>query len=543
MCRTVDGNNIPFAKASLGFSSSMILWFDSWRNHVLHSSIYVGVITVCLRSSSKGNKNSGRTNATVPSMIANWLVAGFAAYCLKGELVFMWKRRRLPPGDSGLPIVGHLPTIMNEGESAAVNAIRKYGPLSTHNLLMNPVVLMTDEEDVRWAMTQERKGKLKALMLPHFLKLVGEDSIMVKSGEEHKRLRKVFEPAFTPTAIRDYATTIDSEVQKKLTQWSESGKYQGPVEWALLAMRIFFVCAFGEANDEKMVKLADLFNKWIKGFSAPIPMRIPGTTLAKAHVVKAELGNMLKEMVDEFKEQNPPDSNAAKTSVLGRLCYAEDENGKLPTEKVLIDNLRFFLFAGFDTTKASFGAISYYLKQHPKLEAALVKEVQGFRGEVLDIDKLKNEAPVLNALMAESWRLAAPLASHATVAAEDLEYKGYLIPKGTFVTADVHAHAKMNNELYPGAEIFCFERWLPKDHPLYDPSKANTEEIDYNVMSSKFRSFNHGPHMCLGAHFAKLEVRIVLTRLFQSYKLEVRNETVANFPLKQILSEFKVAKL
>ena len=508
MCCTVNDRGTPSVKVTNGS------WFDTWRNHVLHSSVYVGVITVCLRCSSRywsKDVNDGNNNQSgFPWLVANWLIGSLAAYGLKGELTYMWKRRRLPPGDSGLPIVGHLLAVMDDGERLCTKSIQKYGSFTTYNLLMNPVVLLLDEDSVRWAMTQERKGKTKALILPHLLSLLGEDSIMVKSGEEHKRLRKVFEPAFTPAAIRDYAAAIDNETQKKLEQWSESGEFQQPTEWALLAMRIFFVCAFGEADDERMVELADLFSKWIKGFSAPIPMRIPGTALAKAHVHKAELGRVLKEMIHEFKEKNPPDSNAAKTSVLGRLCYSIDENDNPPTEKVLIDNLRFFLFAGFDTTKASFGAISHFLKQHPKLEEALAKEVQGFSGDVLDIDQLKNEAPILNAVMAESWRLTPPLSSHTTVAMEDLEYKGYLIPKGTFVGTDNQVHPRMDDELYPSAEAFCFERWLPKGHPLYDPSKANTEKIDYNVMSSKFRPFNHGPHMCLGAHFAKLEVRIVL---------------------------------
>jgi cytochrome P450 len=543
MCRLTE---LPSASSS---GSSCTGWFPTWRNHLFHSSVYAVVIAMCWRSSEvgKGSSSSSSNNnhATILHTAANCIIAGIAGYCLKSELSYMIQRRNLPPGDSGLPIVGHLPGLMDNAEAMTVKRIKKYGSICTFNIMMTPVVCVTDEEDVRWALMQERKGRSKALILPHFRKLLGEESIMVKSGEDHKRLRKIFEPAFTPMAIRDYAAAIDFEAQKKLAQWCDSGEFQEPREWALLAMRIFFVCAFGEADDERMKKLAYLFENWVDGFNAPIPMKIPGTLLARAHGFKDELGNVLKEMIHEFKEKNPPDSTAAKTSVLGRLCYAVDDDGNMPTETVLIDNLRFFLFAGFDTTKASFGGMSHYLKKHPKVEELLVKEVQNFKGDaaVLDVDQLKNEAPILNAIMAESWRLTAPLNSHSTVATEDLEYKGYFIPKGTFISIDIHAHAQMNNELYPEAEKFVFERWLPKDHPLYEPDKANTTEIDYNVMSSKFRTFNHGPHMCLGAHFAKLEVRIVLTRLFQSYKLEIRNETVTTFPTKQLLNEFKLTKL
>lgn len=448
----------------------------------------------------------------------------------------------MPPGDSGLPIFGHLPALINDTESFFVKKIQRYGPIITMNALMKPVFFLSDEEDVRWAMNQERKGKTKAFILPHFQKLLGENSIMIQSGEAHNRLRKVFEPAFTPNAIRDYAPTIDSVVQKKLAQWCDSGEFQSPREWALLAMEIFFVCTFGKADKKQMEKLIFLFENWTKGFNSPVPLRIPGTRLAKAHGYKEQLGRLIKDMIEEFKESNPPDSDAAKRSVMGRLCYAMDEDGKMPSEEVLVDNLRFFLFAGFDTTKASFGSISYFLKQNPYVEKVLRDEVENFKNDVLDVDMLKNEAPILNAVLAETWRLSAPLSSHGTVTTEDLEYKGYHIPRGCFITTDIHGHALVNNDLYPNANEFHFVRWLPKTHPLYDPKKANTENIDYNKMSSQYRTFNHGPHMCLGAHFAKLEVRIVLTRLLQSYNFDIRNERAETFPLKQRLNDFKLSR-
>ena len=100
----------------------------------------------------------------------------------------------------------------------------------------------------------------------------------------------------------------------------------------------------------------------------------------------------------------------------------------------------------------------------------------------------------------------------------------------------------MNENLYPDAANFHFERWLQKDHPLYDPQLTIREPIDYNVMNNKYRAFNMGTHMCLGGHFAKLEVRIVVARLFQKYKLEIANKQTKKFPVKQILSDFKISE-
>jgi len=408
-----------------------------------------------------------------------------------------------------------------------------------------PVVVVTNDDDVQWANALERKGIACAHALPHLRVLLGQESIMMKSGDEHKRLRKVFEPAFTPLAIRDYAQTMDDIAQEQLTKWCNSNEFQTPREWALLAMKIFFVCAFGHADQEFMTKLAYLFENWVDGFRGIVPLPISGTRYGRGLSFKNELGDLLKQMISDFKIQNPPESKAAKTSVMGRLCYAVDENGKAPTEEQLVDNLRFFLFAGFDTTKASFGGISHFPKQNTKAEALLVEEVQKFPqddGIPLNVDEMKNEAPILNAVLAETWRLTAPLGSHSVVLTEDVEYKGYRMPKGCKIATDIQGHNVGNHERYPRANKFHFERWLPKDHVHYNPDVANRDVIDYNVMNSKFRSFNMGSHMCLGGHFAKLEVRIVIIRLLQKYSFEIRNEKVVHFPVKQLLNDFKITR-
>jgi cytochrome P450 len=44
----------------------------------------------------------------------------------------------------------------------------------------------------------------------------------------------------------------------------------------------------------------------------------------------------------------------------------------------------------------------------------------------------------------------------------------------------------------------------------------------------------------LGGHFAKLEARIVLTRLLQTYDMEIRSQELVEFPLRQYENEFKL---
>ena len=404
---------------------------------------------------------------------------------------------------------------------------------------MIPTVFLTESEDVKWLSAQERKGHVGAFLLESAQRLVGKESILLKSGQEHRVLRKVFEPAFTPTAVRDYAETMDATTKTALKQWATTGDFVSSKEWSLLTLRIFFLCAFGEVEDTMLEDLSDLCQGWIKGFGAKIPVDFPGGGLHKGHQFKNRLGELLLGMVNEFKMQHPEGSDEASHSVLGRLCYSVDENGNKPSETALIDNLRFFMFAGFDTTKGTLGTVTYYLSKHPDVCKLLVEEVKSFR-EPLDVDQLKN-APLLNAVLSETWRLAAPLNSHATRTLKTLHYKGFTFPKGTIICSDTQGY-NANENIFSNASEFCVARWLPSDHPLYDPS-LHKAKIDPNLMSPDFRTFNTGPHMCLGSHFAKLEARIIVTRMLQQYDFEIRNNTTKHYPILQMQNDIKLTEL
>jgi cytochrome P450 len=226
--------------------------------------------------------------------------------------------------------------------------------------------------------------------------------------------------------------------------------------------------------------------------------------------------------------------------MMGRLCYGVDDKGNTLSDIQLVTNLQFITFAGYDTTKGSFCAFARYLTEYPALRELLREEVKFF-SEPLNVDELK-AAPLLNAFLAEACRMVSPLHAHQIEALTDIDFKGYKVRKGTVLMLDIqHYNMKEDGGRYRNPLEFRVERWLPEGHPLHDPTYFQAG-IDYNVMSVKYRAFNFGNHMCLGGHFAKLEARVLLTRILQGYDIEVRNETLVKFPLRQYKNEFLLKK-
>ena len=114
-------------------------------------------------------------------------------------------------------------------------------------------------------------------------------------------------------------------------------------------------------------KLSELFAIWLAGFGSIVPYPIPGNCMYKGLQAQKELDSLLQKLIDDFKSKNPKGSSCSSSGaanndcMLGRLCYggdsgtdadnSDDNNDTLITDRQLVTNLRFILFAGHDTTK------------------------------------------------------------------------------------------------------------------------------------------------------------------------------------------------
>ena len=521
----------------------MMKWLDTYASHILHCSLYTGIAALAIKKSSVSSSNMTSTSyaSMLGDVVLPLIVGGVATLSLSAELNYIYKRIGLPPGNSGYPIIGHLVAWMTNPRKFMTAKAEKYGLPYTANFLMGPAIVFSSDEDIQWCIVQERKGLLVP-NFPDFMEnLLGRESITFQSSRDHRRLRRIFEPSFSPKAVETYVQTMDGIAKEELEKWCTRRKNEHCTsdDWALLAMRIFMKCALGSVDETLLERLSSLLSTWFNGFMG-LPIAVPGTALYEGNVAGDKALRLLQQMVDAFKSENPPGSPGAENSMMGRLCYGVDDDGKTLTDEQLVTNIRFIMFAGHDTTKGSFSAFLHFLSGNPKLQAALREEVSGF-SEPLNSDELK-AAPLLNAFFAETWRMVPPTDSHGTVATVDLEYKGYKIRKGVNVIADITYDCVTNEHRYRDPQEFHVERWLPKDHPMHDSKYYVGDTVDYNSLSNKFRAFAFGMHSCLGVQFAKLESRIVMTRLLQTYDLEVLDSKLIPAPLLQYNTDFKLTK-
>ena len=422
------------------------------------------------------------------------------------------------------------------------------------------VVTLGDEEAIRWLWMNDRKHYTEVTWPPSFSKLLGPGSLSNTTGVHHKTLRRIMEPFFAPNFTRNYVAVFDQTTQQELEKWCCQPDFLASNVFKLYSLRMFLVASFGAADEDALNELSNDFQTWLAGFmSLSLDMRIPGMAFDAAMKARDRILNRVDAMIDEFAQKHPVESEKAQNTIIGRMIYATDEMGNTLTRQERQDNTLLLLFAGkyllwwrklesmlarfynwrnavfsgHDTTFASMSTMIHHISKNPEIEKALIEEIASFKLP-LDFDELKN-APVLNAVMYESWRIDPPITTVFRKSTRNLEYKGYTFPEGTTFHTQLALAANDETVFRDAQNEFKIQRFLPEDHHLADPHWfINTQ--------GAFSIFDGGGHVCLGKSFAQLELRVLLANMYAKYKVGVRNDRQIYFPIYGWSVDFKLTK-
>jgi len=218
------------------------------------------------------------------------------------------------------------------------------------------VVSVGSHEDIAWLWNVERKQQAVGSWPPHIQRLLGPGALANLNGRRHRALRRIVDSAFAPVAVRTYVEILDSVVQEQLREWAATADdpystttFHSSTVFKEFALRLFMYSAYGRVDQDVLQQLHHDFALWIKGFGFPLALRIPGTPFAKAIDARERILDAVGLLVEQFQSENGPDSERAKSSMMGRICYGKDESGNPMSMDDLKDNVLNLLFAGHDT--------------------------------------------------------------------------------------------------------------------------------------------------------------------------------------------------
>jgi cytochrome P450 len=195
--------------------------------------------------------------------------------------------------------------------------------------------------------------------------------VLNKEGEEHHRLRRLMNPAFSPRLIGGLVPRFQALAGELVDNFSEPGKAEFMAEFAApYAARVIAI----------MLGLDEAQWPVIAAESATIGLAMGVALRTELPLITAALGNLYGYADDVIasRRRDPRDD------FVTALVRARDEGDKLSDDE-LRDGLVLLIFGGFDTTRNQLGlAMQTFIEHpaqwrllaaHPELGAKAVEEV------------------------------------------------------------------------------------------------------------------------------------------------------------------------
>ncbi|MCA9069177.1 MAG: cytochrome P450 [Planctomycetaceae bacterium] len=331
------------------------------------------------------------------------------------------------------------------------------------------------------------------------LKLFGAGLFAVNE-EEHRRHRKLMAPAFYNSRVAEYRDVMVKITQETLDRWQLGQTINIQHEMQDIAQGIASKALFGEdlseQGDEMTSKVQEALLMISNPFVRLLPYNLPGLPYKKLLQLARESHERTEKIIARRRALGT-DGN----DVLSMLLKARDQEGGL-SEEELNGHVSVLFAAGHETSANALTWTLFLLSQHPQVHADLCNEIQNQLDGRTPTNEDLEHMPLLERVIKESMRVMPPVPWNGRVCSRETELGGFHLPVGTEVLASIY-HTHHMPEIYP-------------EPARFDPSRWET----ITPTGYEYQPFSSGPRICIGAGFAMLEIKIVMSMLLSRFRVE-----------------------
>ncbi|NEB05500.1 cytochrome P450 [Streptomyces sp. SID13726] len=337
--------------------------------------------------------------------------------------------------------------------------------------------------------------------------LVGKEGVATANGPQHRRQRRVIQPAFRLDAIPAYGPIMEEEARALAERWQPGETVDCTSEAFRVAVRVAARCLLrGDFMDERAerlcVALATVFRGMYRRMVIPAgPLyRLPLPPNRKFNRALADLHLLVDEIVAERRAsgQKPDD-------LLTALLAARDENGEPIGEQEIHDQVVAILTPGSETVAATVMWLLQALAEHPEHADKVCAEVESVTGggpvAFEDVRSLTHT----NRVVIEVMRLRPAVWILTRRAIRDTELGGYRIPAGADIVYSPYA-IQRDPKSYDDSLEFDPGRWSPE----------RAGSVPKHAMSP----FSTGNRKCPSDHFSMAQLTLITAELARKYRFE-----------------------
>lgn len=370
-----------------------------------------------------------------------------------------------------------------------------YGPLQVTCLFgreANEHILATVPQSFRWR---------EAFRL---LEMVdGETALVMSDGDEHRRRRRLVQPAFARKRIDAHAELIVDELDRTLAGWTPGRRLDAHRELRAAVRRIVVRALFGAGLAGRAEEIGELLEPGMRHIQRPpfarVDVDVTLTHYGRAMRAKRRADALVHDEIARRRAEGV-DAERDHDILTALLAATADEGGAALSDVEVRDQVISLVAAGYDTTAAAAAWLVHALGSHPDVAARLREEVLDVVGEdatptIEDLRRL----PTVDGVVHETLRLWPAGAAAGRWVVEPVEFAGHRIEPDRLVLYSAWVTHRLP-ELWPDPERFDPGRWAP----------GAPEPQPYS-----FVPFGGGYRRCIGFALATLELQLLAVRLAQ----------------------------
>ncbi|HVR89771.1 MAG TPA: cytochrome P450 [Novosphingobium sp.] len=405
------------------------------------------------------------------------------------------------PGENGWPILGNTLPLLADPIGFGTRMRATYGDIFRNHAFGRNSVLLFGADANELVLFDRDKNFSSAQGWGSVLDLLFPRGLMLLDFDHHRADRRALSIAFKPGPMRHYADALNRGIAARVAEWSGQTMQFYPAIKQLtldLAADSFLGVPLGPEADAINKAFVDMVQASVGVVRRPLPFTAMGRGVAgrkflvgwfTAETLKRRATGGGQDMFSQF------------------ATAAHDDGSLMPVDQV-VDHMIFLMMAAHDTITSSATSLVWLLAQHPEWQEKLRAEalaVTGGTGRPLDYDDMA-KLELTEMAFKEALRLIPPVPSIPRRALREFAFGGYRIPAGTGVGISPSA-VHMDPEHWPDPERF-------------DPLRF-TAELTAKRHKYAWVPFGGGAHMCIGLHFAYMQIKILMAQMLTRYEIRI----------------------
>ena len=355
-------------------------------------------------------------------------------------------------------------------------------------------VMLTDPEHVRQVFTGDPKvfhaGEANAILRP----VLGDNSVLLLDEQPHLAQRKLLLPPFHGERIQRYVDVMREVAEREIERWPQGQPLELWPRMQAVTLEVIMRAVFGMQEGARLDRLRDALRNTLDWATQPTQM-IALALLGPDRVdqlpwFRDRFVDVDQLIFDEIAARRSDENLEERDDIMSLLLQARHEDDSPMSDQELRDELMTLLVAGHETTATALAWGIERLVRHPDKLERLREEADAGGDEYVD------------AIAKETLRLRPVIPIVVRRLTEPVEIGGYTIPEGVKVAPCIylmHRHASVYD---PDPTVFRPERFLEKPAGTYT-----------------WIPFGGGIRRCIGASFAVVEMKTVLSAIARSVDL------------------------